>query len=99
MTLASAQSQVTELRVRITEETLPPRHELHGTPHPVVQRIFTFELPGGTAEVDQTDYGHPGRFNPCHAKRIPPPLQARTGQIVAAAERLAALLDEYSIGS
>ncbi|MBI4494941.1 MAG: hypothetical protein HY690_19380 [Chloroflexi bacterium] len=79
--------------MRVSQEILPPRHELHGTPHPVVQRVFAFEFPQGVAEVDQTDYGHPGRFNPCHARRIPAPLQARTGQLLAAAEALAALLD------
>jgi hypothetical protein len=83
---------VNRLSVTISEETLPPHHFLHGTPHAVVNRVFTFELPGGTAEVDQTDYGHPGRFNPCHARKIPGPLQPKTNQIVAAAEGLAALL-------
>ena len=91
MAWVSAETTRKELRVRITEEVFPPHHEMHGTPHPVVQRVFTFELPQGTAEVDQTDYGHPGRFNPCHAKHIPLPLQPKTGQIVAAAEALAVL--------
>jgi hypothetical protein len=76
----------------VTQEVFPPHHAMHGTPHSVVQRLFTFELPEGTAEVDQTDYGHPGRFNPCHAKRIPGVLQAKTPQLVAAAEALATLL-------
>jgi hypothetical protein len=79
-------------QVTVTETSLPPHHYLHGTPHTVVSRLFRFELPSGTAEVDQTDYGHPGRFNPCHAKTIPPPLQAKTDQLVAVAEGLAALL-------
>ncbi len=93
MALASAEPTLKELRVRITQEVFPSRHEMHGTPHPVVQRLFTFDLPQGTAEVDQTDYGHPGRFNPCHAKHIPTPLQPRTQQLVAAADALARLLD------
>jgi hypothetical protein len=80
------------LKVTVTESSLPPHHYLHGTPHQVVSRLFTFELPAGTAEVDQTDYGHPGKFNPCHAKKIPGPLQAKTNQLVAAAETLAALM-------
>jgi hypothetical protein len=78
--------------VRVTQEILPPRDDRHGTPHPMVERVFTFELAGGTAVVDQTDYGHPGRFNPCHARRIPPALQPRTPQLLAAAEALASLL-------
>src|SRR4051794_34515872 len=78
--------------VRVTEETVPPRDDRHGTPHPMVERVFSFELPAGTAVVDQTDYGHPGRFNPCHARRIPGPLQPRTPELLAAAEALARLL-------
>jgi len=80
------------LRVQVCQEVYPPHHPIHGTPHPVVQRIFRFELPQGTAEVDQSDYGHPGRFNPCHPRQIPLALQPKTAQLVAAAEALARLL-------
>ena len=93
MAQVGAERRLKELSVQVTQEVFPPRHEMHGTPHPVVQRHFTFTFPQGQAEVDQTDYGHPGRFNPCHAKRIPTPLQPKTDQLVAAAEALAALLD------
>lgn len=76
---------------RLTEEVLPPFHELHGTPYPVVRRLFTFQSPQGVAEVEQTDYGHPGRFNPCVPRRIAPALQPQTRSILAAAEALAEL--------
>ena len=92
MVTPSAGAQLKVLEVRVTQEVFPPRHEMHGTPHQVVQRLFTFELTQGTAEVDQTDYGHPGRFNPCHARRMPAALQPKTNQIVAAAGALATLL-------
>jgi hypothetical protein len=81
-----------EAMVRVTEEVLPPFHPVHGTPHAVVRRRFTFELPQGVAEVEQTDYGHPGRLNPCTPRRIAPALQSRTESILAAAEALARLL-------
>jgi hypothetical protein len=90
---AGVEPKLKKLQVQITQEVLPPYHASHGTPHPVVQRRFAFVFPQGTAEVDQTDYGHPGRFNPCHPRYIPTPLQARTRQLVAAAEALAALLE------
>jgi hypothetical protein len=80
------------LDVRVTSEVIPPRHERHGTPHPVVERVFTFTLPQGTAVVDQTDYGHPGRWNPCRMRQVPLALQPKTPQLLAAAEALAALL-------
>ncbi len=92
MAVASTDPTLKSVQVRVTQEVFPARHEMHGTPHAVVQRLFVFELPQGTAEVDQTDYGHPGRFNPCHARRIPTALQPSTNKIVAAAEALAALL-------
>jgi len=79
-------------QVTVTQDSYPPHHSMHGTPHTVVHRLFRFELPGGVAEVDQTDYGHPGKFNPCHAKTIPTALQPKTNALVAAAEGLAALL-------
>lgn len=92
MVQTQSDTGVGQASVRVTWEVMPARDARHGTPHPVVSRLFTFELPEGTAEVDQTDYGHPGRFNPCHAKRIPSALQPKTNQVVAAAEALAALL-------
>ena len=90
---ATSEPRSLEFRVRVTQTVAPPHDPSHGTPHPVVSRLFTFELPQGIAEVDQSDYGHAGRFNPCHAKRIPTALQPKTGSIVRAAEALAALLD------
>jgi len=84
---------VSDVRVTVTQEEFGPHHAMHGTPHKVRSRLFRFELPQGVADVDQTDYGHPGRWNPCHAKKIPGSLQPRTNQIVAAAEGVAALLD------
>lgn len=92
MTQASTETAREVLHIRIMQQVFPARHETHGTPYPVVQRVFAFNFPQGTAEVDQTDYGHPGRFNPCHVRHVPPALQPKTSQIVAAAQALAALL-------
>jgi hypothetical protein len=91
--VATQETKVTQAaQIRVTQETMPAHDGRHGTPHPVVERIFTIELPQGTAIVDQTDYGHSGRFNPCHARRIPTALQPKTLQLLAAAEALATLL-------
>jgi hypothetical protein len=46
----------------------------------------------GQAQVDQTDYGHPGKMNPCYPQVIPTRLALKTQPILAAAEALAALL-------
>lgn len=80
------------LEVSITQEVLPAGDAAHGTPDPVLKRVFRLKFPEAEAQVDQTDYGHPGRMNPCYPQRIPPRLQPKTGQILAAAEALAALL-------
>ncbi|MSQ14910.1 MAG: hypothetical protein EXR50_03500 [Dehalococcoidia bacterium] len=93
MAQTDAEANPEKLSVLIKQAVFPPYHASHGTPHAVVQRSFTFEFPQGTAEVDQTDYGHPGRFNPPHAKSIPLSLQPATPKIIVAAEALASLLD------
>jgi hypothetical protein len=92
MTQAAPDAPIPVISVGVTQQTYPPHDRAHGTPHAVVMRVFTLELPQGTAVVDQTDYGHPGRFNPCHARSIPAALQPRTPQVLDAAEALARLL-------
>ncbi|MEA2641586.1 MAG: hypothetical protein QOF51_2980, partial [Chloroflexota bacterium] len=74
MAIASNQPQTTT-QITITQTVLPAGDGSHGTPDPVLKRVFTFKLPQGEAEVTQTDYGHPGRMNPCYPQRIPGPLQ------------------------
>lgn len=93
MATSSPRAALRELGVSVTQMLYPPYHERHGTNYPVVERLFAFHLPEGTAEVDQTDYGHPGRFNPFHARHVPAALQSKTGQLVAAAAALATLLE------
>ena len=88
----TATQEQAALQVTITREVLPPGHASHGTPDPVLKRVFRFTFPEGEAQIDQTDYGHPGRMNPCYPQRIPPRLQPKTNQLLAAAEALAALL-------
>jgi hypothetical protein len=93
MTAERAVKQGEEVvRVRVTRQMMPAMDARHGTPHPVEERVFTLELPQGTAVIDQTDYGHAGRFNPCHVKSVAPALQPRTPQLLAVAEAIAALL-------
>ena len=92
MNQAAPDAPATVIGVGVTQNTFPPHDHSHGTPHTMVMRVFTMQLPQGTAVVDQTDYGHPGKFNPCHARSIPGALQPKTPQILAAAEALARLL-------
>ena len=84
--------QATAVQVTVTSEVLPAGDASHGTPDPVLKRVFHFAFPEGVDQVDQTDYGHPGRMNPCYPQVIPLKLQPRTPNILAAAEALARLL-------
>jgi hypothetical protein len=83
----------TTAQIRYAEETKPPYDDSHGTPHTMVRRVLEFELPAGNATCEQTDYGHPGRFNPWEQRHIDAKLQPKTPQVLAAAEAIGALLD------
>ena len=81
-----------EATIRFREEVLPPRDPSHGTADTMVRRVLEFELPSGKAALEQTDYGHPGRFNPWDPRGIDGRLQARTAALLAAAEAIEGLL-------
>ena len=81
-----------EATVHLSEDRRPARDATHGTADPMVWRRIRFLLPRGSAEFEQTDYGHPGRFNPWEPRQIAPALQPRTEGLRAAAERLFSLL-------
>ena len=78
--------------VRLSEETLPPRDPAHGTPYAMARRTLVFVLANGEARFEQTDYGHPGRFNPWDPRGVAPALQAKTEALLRAAEAIAELL-------
>ena len=83
-----------EAVIRFREETLPASDPSHGTPHSVVRRSLEFELPQGTARWEQTDYGHPGRFNPWDPRGIDARLQPKAAQLQALADEIVALLGD-----
>jgi hypothetical protein len=79
--------------LRFREERYPPYDAAHGTPHAMIRRVLEFELPAGKAMWEQTDYGHPGRFNPWDPRGIDTRLQPKTAQLRAAAEAIGALVE------
>lgn len=81
-----------EALIHLRQVTLPPYDTSHGTPHAMVRRTLVFELPEGRAELEQTDYGHPGRFNPWDTRGIAPKLQPKTAQLRAVGDALSELL-------
>ena len=80
------------LELSLTEQVYPGYDPAHGTPHPMVRRLIVIRAPKGEARFEQTDYGHPGRFNNWEPRGIEPALQARTYELEALCERIGALL-------
>jgi len=78
--------------IAVTEQHYPRYDAAHGTPDPMVRRLLTITLPGGAARFEQTDYGHPGRFNPPELRGIDPALQPRTPELLALCTAVARLL-------
>ena len=67
-----------------------PRYDpSHGTPDPMVRRQIVMKLPAGEATFEQTDYGHPGRFNAWEPRGLAPALQPRIEELRAMCEALA----------
>jgi hypothetical protein len=79
------------LEISMTEEVLPARDPSHGTPDPMVRRLVMVRSRGATARFEQTDYGHPGRFNAWAPRGIDARLQPRTDELLRLCEALGAL--------
>ncbi len=80
------------LEISVVEEHFPRYDPAHGTPDAMVRRTLTLTSKGRTARFEQTDYGHPGRFNPWDARGIDVALQAKTAQLKAVCDAITPLL-------
>ncbi|TAK60067.1 MAG: hypothetical protein EPO22_09585 [Dehalococcoidia bacterium] len=80
------------VNIALTEQRYAPYDAAHGTPDPMVRRLLTISLPAGAARFEQTDYGHPGRFNPWEPRGIDGTLQPRTPDLLALCEAISPLL-------
>ena len=80
------------IELTLTEEAFPRYDPAHGTPDPMVRRVLTMRLPSGDATFEQTDYGHPGRFNAWEPRGIAPKLQPRTEELRAICLQVGSLL-------
>ena len=78
--------------IAVTQQLYPRYDAAHGTPDPMVRRLLTIQLPGGAARLEQTDYGHPGRFNPWEPRGIDGALQPRTPELLALCAAVSSLL-------
>lgn len=80
------------LTASMTEELLPAYDPSHGTPDPMLRRTLVLRISGAEAQFEQTDYGHPGRFNEWVARGIDSRLQTRANDLLRACDALSALL-------
>lgn len=80
-----------EITARYEERTYPPYDDFHGTPQPMLWRRVVIVTQRGTATLEQTDYGHPGRLNPWEPRGVAPALVAKLGQLRTFAEALTAI--------
>ena len=84
---------VTErFELSLEQEEAPPYHPSHGTPHAMKSRTLVIRVGDATARFEQTDYGHPGRFNPWSPRGIDAPLQARSDALLRLCDSVSALL-------
>ena len=80
------------IEITVTEESFPRYDPAHGTPDPMIRRLATIRAGAAHARFEQTDYGHPGRFNPWDPRGIDPALQARTQQLRELCDQVSQLL-------
>jgi len=80
------------LQIAVVEERFPRYDPAHGTPDPMVRRTLTLTAKGRTARFEQTDYGHPGRFNPWDARGVDVALQPRAAELKALCDAVTPLL-------
>jgi hypothetical protein len=78
------------LELSVEQDELP--HPSHGTPHAMKSRTLVVRVGGATARFEQTDYGHPGRFNPWSPRGIDAPLQSRSDALLLLCDSVSALL-------
>ncbi len=83
---------MTVIEINVAEEQYPRYDAAHGTPDPMVRRLLTVKLSKGGARFEQTDYGHPGRFNAWEPRGIDTALQPRTNELKAVCDALTPLL-------
>ena len=86
-----ASGELRVLDITMTEQRYGRYDDAHGTPDPMVRRLITIKLAKWTATFEQTDYGHPGRFNAWEPRGIDTALQPRTEALRFLCEQIGAL--------
>lgn len=82
------------LTVTLEQEEYPRYDPAHGTPDPMTRRLMRFQIGKSEALFEQTDYGHPGRFNAWEPRGVDGELQPRTQELRDVCAALASLLGQ-----
>lgn len=82
-----------QFEATVSLATYPPYDAAHGTPHAMEQRTLVVRLGAHSARFEQTDYGHPGRFNPWSPRGIDSALQSRTEDLLTLCTAISVVLD------
>jgi hypothetical protein len=88
---STTEPAVAALNLRYEERTYPPYDPFHGTNAAMLWRRVTITTRRGTAHLEQTDYGHPGRLNDWQFRGIDAALQPRSQQLIALADAATAV--------
>ena len=80
------------LSLNVREEVFPPRDPSHGTNDEMIRRTADFRIGARQSLWEQTDYGHPGRFNDWDQRQTDAALQARTPAMRSILEALSELV-------
>ena len=81
----------TVLSLSREEKTYPPYDAFHGTNAAMFWRKVTITTPKGTAHLEQTDYGHPGRLNDWSTRGVALALQPKLKELIALATAATAI--------
>ena len=78
--------------MRVEEQHFPRYDDAHGTPDPMIRRTLVLQLVKGAARFEQTDYGHPGRWNAWELRGVDSTLQPRTVELLALCDAITSLI-------
>jgi len=89
--MTTTDAATTVLSLSCEEKTYPPYDPFHGTNAPMFWRKVTITTPKGTAHLEQTDYGHPGKLNDWSTRGVATALQPRLKELITLANAATAI--------
>jgi hypothetical protein len=85
-------NEANQISVEAESKVYPPYDDFHGTPGAMLWRQVLITTSSGSATLEQTDYGHPGRLNDWEPRGMAAGLAPRLSELRAVAEALGKLM-------